>query len=132
MEDEKHINVGHLHELDPDDVKMFGEIARTSESENERHFFRIMEYRERHNRSAGRDYLLDSNTNPDKIGITREWYDCYMLWIDGDEVFETDTLSYFLNYDLREYICDRTNCHTLLEYLRSIDYSGIDYEGDTD
>ena len=34
--------------------------------------------------------------------------------------------------DLGKYIYERTGCRTLLEYLRSIDYSRIDYNADTE
>lgn len=132
MKEIKYGDVGYVHELDPDDVKMFDKIAKTSKSENEKHFFRIMEYRQKHNCSPEFDYLLDSETNPDKVGFTREWYDEYMLWIDGSESMETSSLSFFLTMDLSEYIYDLTGCRTLLEYLRSIDYSRIDYNADSD
>ena len=42
MEEKKYGDIGYVHKLDPDDVKMFEEIAKTSKSENEKHFFRII------------------------------------------------------------------------------------------
>lgn len=132
MEEKKYGDIGYVHKLDLDDVKMFEEITKTSKSENEKHFFRIMEYRQKHHCSPEYDYLLDSEKNPDKVGFTREWYDEYMLWIDGDEKMETNSLSFFLTMDLGKYIYERTGCQTLLEYLRSIDYSRIDYNADTE
>ena len=70
MEEKKYGDIGYVHKLDPDDVKMFEEIAKTSKSENEKHFFRIMEYRQKHHCSPEYDYLLDSEKNPDKVGFT--------------------------------------------------------------
>lgn len=124
--------VNGLFEIADEDKMLFAKISAESTSENEKHFFRIMEYREKHNCSGGRDFLMDSMLNPDGIGFTRESYDSYLLFIDGSEKFETNTLSFFLNYDLSEYILERTGCRTMFEYLRSIDYSRIDYDGDTE
>lgn len=124
--------VNGLFEIADEDKILFAKIAAESTSENEKHFFRVMEYREKHNRSDGRDFLVDSMLNPEGIGFTRESYDSYLLSMDGDEKFETNTLSFFLNYDFSEYILERTGCRTMFEYLRSIDYSRIDYDGDTE
>ena len=132
MEEKKYGDIGYVHKLYPNDVKMFEEIARTSTSENEKHFFRVMEYRQKHHCSPEFDYLLNSETNPDKVGFTRDWYDEYMLWIDGRQSMETGSLSFFLTTDLSEFIFELTGCRTMLEYLRSIDYSRIDYNADTE
>ena len=92
---------------------------------------------EKNNQSSIGDILLDCMKNPDGIGFMRYEYDMYMLLIDSgegyaEEPLTVETIDLFLNEDFSEYWDGRTNCRTMLEYLRSIDYSVIDYEKDRD
>lgn len=133
----KYGSVDGIWQISDEDKALFDKIAKESESENEKHFFRIVEYREKHNQSSIGDILLDSEKNPDGIGIRRFEYDWYMLTIESEDrmdetELEVHTLSYLLETDISEFILERTGYRTVLEYLRSIDYNGIDYEKDFD
>ncbi len=133
----KYGTIDGVWQIDPEDQALFDRIARESASENEKHFFRVVEYREKHNQSMPGDFLLDFRKNPDGIGIIRYDYDMYKFVIDtgdgwGDTPWILESINYFLNFDFSRYIYDRTGCRTLFEYLRSIDYAGIDYEADND
>ena len=131
---------GHIDgvwQISDEDKSLFDRIAKESVSENEKHFFRVVEYREKHNQSMSGDVLLNYAKNPDGIGIMRYDYDMYMFLIDmGNghvaEPWTASTLDSFLDIDLTKYIYERTGCRTMFEYLRSIDYKGIDYEADND
>ncbi len=129
--------VDGVWQISDEDRALFDRIAKESASENEKHFFRVVEYREKHNQSMSGDVLLNYSNNPDGIGIMRYDYDLYMFLIDMgngliEEPWTADTLSTFLDIDLSDYIFERTGCRTMFEYLRSIDYNGIDYEADND
>lgn len=129
--------VDGVWQISDEDRALFDRIAKESASENEKHFFRVVEYREKHNQSMSGDVLLNYSNNPDGIGIMRYDYDMYMFLIDMgngliEEPWTADTLSTFLDIDLSDYIFERTGCRTMFEYLRSIDYNGIDYEADND
>lgn len=133
----KYGSIDGIWQISDEDKALFEKIAKESGSENEKHFFRIVEYREKHNQSSTGDILLDCMKNPDGIGFMRYEYDMYMLLMDSgegyvEEPLTVETLDLFLNEDFSEYWAGRTNCHTMLEYLRSIDYSVIDYEKDRD
>lgn len=133
----KYGSIDGIWQISDEDKALFEKIAKESRSENEKHFFRIVEYREKHNQSSIGDILLDCMKNPDGIGFMRYEYDMYMLLIDSgegyaEEPLTVETIDLFLNEDFSEYWDGRTNCRTMLEYLRSIDYSVIDYEKDRD
>lgn len=131
---------GHIDgvwQISDEDRALFDRIAKESVSENEKHFFRVIEYREKHNQSMSGDVLLNYAKNPDGIGIMRYDYDMYMFLIDigngrVEEPWTASTLDSFLDIDLTKYIYERTGCRTMFEYLRSTDYEGIDYEADND
>lgn len=131
---------GHIDgvwQISDEDRALFDRIAKESVSENEKHFFRVVEYREKHNQSTSGDVLLNYAKNPDGIGIMRYDYDMYMFLIDigngrVEEPWTASTLDSFLDIDLTKYIYERTGCRTMFEYLRSTDYEGIDYEADND
>lgn len=131
---------GHIDgvwQISDEDRALFDRIAKESVSENEKHFFRVVEYREKHNQSMSGDVLLNYAKNPDGIGIMRYDYDMYMFLIDigngrVEEPWTASTLDSFLDIDLTKYIYERTGCLTMFEYLRSTDYEGIDYEADND
>ena len=131
---------GHIDgvwQISDEDRALFDRIAKESVSENEKHFFRVVEYREKHNQSMSGDVLLNYAKNPDGMGIMRYDYDMYMFLIDigngrVEEPWTASTLDSFLDIDLTKYIYERTGCRTMFEYLRSIDYEGIDYEADND
>lgn len=131
---------GHIDgvwQISDEDRALFDRIAKESVSENEKHFFRVVEYREKHNQSISGDVLLNYAKNPDGIGIMRYDYDMYMFLIDigngrVEEPWTASTLDSFLDIDLTKYIYERTGCRTMFEYLRSTDYEGIDYEADND
>lgn len=131
---------GHIDgawQISDEDRALFDRIAKESVSENEKHFFRVVEYREKHNQSMSGDVLLNYAKNPDGIGIMRYDYDMYMFLIDigngrVEEPWTASTLDSFLDIDLTKYIYERTGCRTMFEYLRSTDYEGIDYEADND
>lgn len=131
---------GHIDgvwQISDEDRALFDRIAKESVSENEKHFFRVVEYREKHNQSMSGDVLLNYAKNPDGIGIMRYDYDMYMFLIDigngrVEEPWTANTLDSFLDIDLTKYIYERTGCRTMFEYLRSTDYEGIDYEADND
>ena len=129
--------VDGVWQISDEDKALFDRIAKESVSESEKHFFRVIEYREKHNQSMSGDVLLNYSNNPDGIGIMRYDYDMYMFLIDMgngliEEPWTADTLSTFLDIDMSDYIFERTGCRTMFEYLRSIDYNGIDYEADND
>ena len=76
---------GHIDgvwQISDEDRALFDRIAKESVSENEKHFFRVVEYREKHNQSMSGDVLLNYAKNPDGIGIMRYDYDMYMFLID--------------------------------------------------
>ena len=131
---------GHIDgvwQISDEDRALFDRIAKESVSENEKHFFRVVEYREKHNQSMSGDVLLNYAKNPDGIGIMRYDYDMYMFLIDigngrVEDPWTASTLDSFLDIDLTKYIYERTGCRTMFEYLRSTDYEGIDYEADND
>ena len=131
---------GHIDgvwQISDEDRALFDRIAKESVSENEKHFFRVVEYSEKHNQSMSGDVLLNYAKNPDGIGIMRYDYDMYMFLIDigngrVEEPWTASTLDSFLDIDLTKYIYERTGCRTMFEYLRSTDYEGIDYEADND
>ena len=131
---------GHIDgvwQISDEERALFDRIAKESVSENEKHFFRVVEYREKHNQSMSGDVLLNYAKNPDGIGIMRYDYDMYMFLIDigngrVEEPWTASTLDSFLDIDLTKYIYERTGCRTMFEYLRSTDYEGIDYEADND
>ena len=131
---------GHIDgvwQISDEDRALFDRIAKESVSENEKHFFRVVEYREKHNQSMSGDVLLNYAKNPDGIGIMRYDYDMYMFLRDigngrVEEPWTASTLDSFLDIDLTKYIYERTGCRTMFEYLRSTDYEGIDYEADND
>ena len=131
---------GHIDgvwQISDEDRALFDRIAKESVSENEKHFFRVVEYREKPNQSMSGDVLLNYAKNPDGIGIMRYDYDMYMFLIDigngrVEEPWTASTLDSFLDIDLTKYIYERTGCRTMFEYLRSTDYEGIDYEADND
>lgn len=125
---------GEWH-VSEEDQALFDQIAAESSSENKKHFFRVMEYREKHNQSTSGDVLLHFDKNPDGVGFMRYEYDGYLLIINtedgiGEEPLTADTLSIFLNVDIGEHIFEKTGCRTMFEYLRSIDYAYVDYEAD--
>ncbi len=129
--------VDGVWQISDEDKALFDRIAKESVSENEKHFFRVVEYREKHNQSMSGDVLLNYAKNPDGIGIMRYDYDMYMFLIDigngrVEEPWTASTLDSFLDIDLTKYIYERTGCRTMFEYLRSTDYEGIDYEADND
>ena len=129
--------VDGVWQISDEDKALFDRIAKESVSESEKHFFRVIEYREKHNQSMSGDVLLNYSNNPDGIGIMRYDYDMYMFLIDMgngliEEPWTADTLSTFLDIDLSDYIFERTGWRTMFEYLRSTDYNGIDYEADND
>ena len=129
--------VDGVWQISDEDRALFDRIAKESASENEQHFFRVVEYREKHNQSMSGDVLLNYAKNPDGIGIMRYDYDMYMFLIDigngrVEEPWTASTLDSFLDIDLTKYIYERTGCRTMFEYLRSTDYEGIDYEADND
>ncbi len=137
MANRKYDVIDGIWQISDDDKILFERIAKESASENEKHFFRIVEYREKHNQSTSGDMLLSCSKNPDGIGMMRYDYDMYMFLIKKDdgiieEPWTADTLSVFLDIDLSAHIFDRTGCRTMFDYLRSIDYKGIDYEADGD
>ncbi len=130
-------SIDAVWQISNEDKELFDHIAKESVSENEKHFFRVVEYREKHNQSMSGDMLLNYSKNPDGIGIMRYDYDMYKFLIDVgggivEEPWTASTLACFLDIDLSKYIYERTGCRTMFEYLRSIDYKGIDYEADND
>ena len=63
--------VDGVWQISDEDRALFDRIAKESASENEKHFFRVVEYREKHNQSMSGDVLLNYSNNPDGIGRMR-------------------------------------------------------------
>lgn len=123
-------------ELDASDKELFARMKKEAVSENERRFFKEMEYRQQYHLTA-RDWLLFPNNTEAKIGFYRFDTGWYMLVIGewGSEngfSVEYTSLSDFLSDDWSQYKEIKAHFKNMLEYLRSIDYEGIDYQADQD
>ena len=121
------------YELDEKDKELFKRMKKEAVSENERRFFKEMEYRQQYHLTTLDDLLPPENTET-KIGFYRFNTDGYMLLVGRWEnhVSEYGTLN-DLMFDEWEQIEEiNSPFHNMLEYLRSIDYNGIDYNADSD
>ena len=120
-------------ELNEWDKPLFERMKKEAVSENERRFFKEMEYRQQYHPTTN-DFLLQIDDTEEKIGFYRFSTDSYMLTVDswGPDGFlmEYGCLSDFLfSNSIREI---RPQFKNMLEYLRSIDYEGINYHADQD
>ena len=121
------------YELAEKDKELFKRMKKEAVSENERRFFKEMEYRQQYHLTTLDDLLPPENTEA-KIGFYRFDTDGYMLLVGRWEnhVSEYGTLN-DLMFDEWEQIEEiNSPFHNMLEYLRSIDYNGIDYNADSD
>lgn len=123
-------------ELNESDKELFERMKKESVSENERRFFKEMEYRQQYHPTA-RDILLNLDKTDAKIGFYRFDTGWYMLatgsWGYRNGFFvEYACLSNFLFDDWNEHEEINSPFNNMLEYLRSIDYEGIDYHADQD
>lgn len=121
-------------DLDKQDKELFERMKKEAVSENERSFFKEMEYRQQYHLTA-RDWLLFPNKTEAKIGFYRFDTGWYML-VTGEWgksfMVEYVSLSDFLFDDWSQYKEFNSPFNNMLEYLRSIDYEGIDYHADQD
>lgn len=120
-------------ELNEWDKPLFERMKKEAVSENERRFFKEMEYRQQYHPTTN-DFLLQIDDTEEKIGFYRFSTDSYMLTVDswGPDGFlmEYGCLSDFLFSNSISEI--RPQFKNMLEYLRSIDYEGINYHADQD
>ena len=120
-------------ELNEWDKPLFERMKKEAVSENERRFFKEMEYRQQYHPTTN-DFLLQIDDTEEKIGFYRFSTDFYMLTVDswGPDGFlmEYGCLSDFLFSNSISEI--RPQFKNMLEYLRSIDYEGINYHADQD
>ena len=122
-------------ELQDCDKLLFKRMKKEAVSENERFFFQEMLFRQQ-NHPTARDWLLFPDKTEAKVGFFRLYYDWYMLVIgewgkDGFKI-EYESLDDFLFDDWSQYKEINLPFRTMLEYLRSIDYVGVDYHADQD
>ena len=108
-------------------------MKKEAVSENERRFFKEMEYRQQYHLTTN-DFLLQIDESEEKIGFYRFNTEWYMLtvesWCPDGFLMEYGCLSDFL-FD--GYISEiRPQFRNMLKYLRSIDYEGINYHADQD
>ena len=121
------------YELEECDRQLFERMKKEAVSENERRFFKEMEYRQQYHLTA-RDILLDLDNTEAKIGFYRFDYGWYML-MTGEWGTDGLFMEYVCLYDFLfdNYISEiRPQFKNMLEYLRSIDYEGINYHADQD
>ena len=123
-------------ELDKSDKELFERMKKEAVSENERRFFKEMEYRQQYHLTA-RDWLLFPNKTEAKIGFYRFDAGWYMLVIGewgskNSFLAEYTSLSDFLFDNWNQYKEINSQFNNMIEYLRSIDYAGIDYQADQD
>lgn len=121
------------YELEECDKQLFKRMKKEAVSENERRFFKEMEYRQQYHLTTN-DFLLQIDESEEKIGFYRFNTEWYMLtvesWCPDGFLMEYGCLSDFL-FD--GYISEiRPQFRNMLEYLRSIDYEGINYHADQD
>lgn len=121
------------YELQECDKQLFERMKKEAVSENERRFFKEMEYRQQYHLTA-RDILLDLDKTEAKIGFYRFDTGWYMLMVESwgpDGFFMEYVCLYDFLFDV--YISEiRPQFKNMLEYLRSIDYEGINYHADQD
>lgn len=116
------------------DRALFEKMKSESQSDNERRFFKEMEHRQ-DGHPTSMDWLLSHKDNPDGVGFFRSDYFWYMLEaydkIGNLIQSEYIGLHSFLFDDLSKFNL-RISHSCMFDYLRSIDYKGIDYHRDQD
>ena len=124
------------YELQECDKQLFERMKKEAVSENERRFFKEMEYRQQYHLTA-QDNLLDFFNTEAKIGFYRFDTGWYMLEIDywdrnNGYAVEYECLYDFLFDEWKNHKQIKSTFKNMLEYLRSIDYEGINYHADQD
>ena len=113
------------------DIELFTKHPSSEASPNEKRFFAEMKKKEEGEFAPSADLILSEDDNEDEIYIVRYYFDEYRIgrgqvnerWREETYV---DTLTEALESDMYE-LLDRHI--TLLDWLREIDFKGIDYEG---
>jgi len=123
------------NELYPQDVTLFSSMKKKYVSDNERTFFKNMQYKEEQEMAFANDVILSEFDNEDELYIVRRVCDEYVLGRGQKENRRKETivvtLADALSVDLADIGLMEEHI-TLWEWLRQRDYKGINYKGNND
>ncbi|MDE5811415.1 MAG: hypothetical protein K2G64_02990 [Muribaculaceae bacterium] len=122
------------NELWPSDRKLFEALVSESISHEELNFFQNMQFKEENELTLSNDLIMSEDSNTDRIYIVREIYDEYVIGCASfpDSEVHVMSLSEALQTPLSEIGLIDRNGQTLWEWLRSINYAGINYNKNYD
>lgn len=122
-------------EIPEEDIALFDAMRGNYVSEEEERFFRIMQNKEEYELAPQNDLLLEEKDNEEEISILRVYNTEYEVLrircIDGKTIRAqsySDSLADALAANLKDSGILDYDC-TLLEWLRKINYKGIQYNG---
>lgn len=115
------------------DKSLFENMEGNYVSDAEAVFFRNMKYKQEYEPSLANDVIVSENDNPDELYLVRVEYDEYLIGKGKDETSEIHlmNLSEALSTNLK-LIGVGNGDTTLLEWLRSNDYSYVRYNRNYD
>lgn len=122
-------------EIPKEDIALFDAMRGNYVSKEEERFFRIMQNKEEYELAPQNDLLLDEKDNEEEISILRVYnteYEVLRIRCVNGEIVRaqsySDSLADALAANLKDYGILDYDC-TLLEWLRKINYKGIQYNG---
>lgn len=122
-------------EIPKEDIALFDAMRGNYVSEEEERFFRIMQNKEEYELAPQNDLLLDEKDNEEEISILRVYnteYEVLRIRCVNGEIVRaqsySDSLADALAANLKDYGILDYDC-TLLEWLRKVNYKGIQYNG---
>jgi hypothetical protein len=115
------------------DKSLFATMKGNFVSAEEANFFETMQFKEEYEPALANDLIMPEYANAENIYIVRVLYDEYLVGKGGDGSTEIHTMN--LNEALNLNLCDAgLHCKdiTLLDWLRSINYQGVTFDGNYD
>lgn len=118
-------------EMTKEDLSMFEDMLRSDLSEEERLFFERMKEKEEGEFAPSADLIMNETDNLDELYIIRYYYDEYKIGRGCGERRSTESIyASSLSEALRKDLFPLLKKHiTLIEWLRSISFKGINYNG---
>ena len=119
-------------EMDSRDIELFEKmLSDISLSDKEREFFIKMKEKEEGEFAPSADLVLDEDDNEDEIFIVRYYYEEYKVGRGKpDNRRRTSIYSITLAEMLESDMFDLLDRHiTVLDWLREVDFKGINYNG---
>lgn len=121
-----------IHNLVEEDRELFLQMENNYSSDNEKEFFEKIKIKQQTELTIAHDLILHENNNDDGIYIVRCEYEEYIVG-QRDVIEEQHVMCLFeaLTMNLKEVGLLDVDI-TLHEWLRSIDYKGVEYDHNYD